>query len=51
MVVLHLIIVGIIVGSMVQFKMIDQIASLGTFFFIGCLALQNTIRRMLDERG
>jgi hypothetical protein len=50
-VILHILILGIMVGSLAPFKIINEISSLGLLFATGCLVLQNTIKRMLDERA
>jgi hypothetical protein len=49
-VIFHLVMIGIIVGETVHFKHTDEIISLVTIFFAGCLALHNIINRMLDKQ-
>ncbi|MDP4106449.1 MAG: hypothetical protein Q8935_16050 [Bacillota bacterium] len=49
-VILHIVVLGIIVAGTVHFKSTNAIISVGTIFFTGCLALYNTINRMLDKQ-
>jgi hypothetical protein len=49
-VIVHLIILGIIVGGSIHFKSNNEIISLVTIFFTGFLALQNIIHKMLDTQ-
>lgn len=46
----HLILIGIMVGEIVHYQIVEEIITIATFFITGGLALQNIINRILNER-